>query len=274
MLDNLICLEQTPLKLCVDANLGGHIIEFSLDGANALASDAPEIGSTFWPSPQQAWDWPPPKTLDKAPYQVIQRAPTVELVSSVCDITGLQVSKTFTLNATQLVVDYTMANPGAKPLNFAPWEISRIEGGLTFYRSDEPPLGKSTGTAINAGGYVWHEYLPEQQEQNQKVFGNGSSGWLANANEGLLLVKQFAPLPEAAVAPGEAEVEIYGHGDSERPYIEVEQQGPYQVIAPGEKLHWQVTWRLFEIPGDINVELGNVQLPQWLESKLRSAEAG
>lgn len=272
MLEQLICLHEPPLKLCVDANLGGHVIEFSLNGTNALATDTPAIGSTFWPSPQQAWDWPPPPALDNAPYKVLQKTPAIQLMSSVCAITGLQLSKSFSLSAEELVVQYTMINPGDTELRYAPWEITRVGGGITFYRSDDPILDISSGSVIAEGGHVWHEYQPQLQQQNEKVFGNGSSGWLANAYNGLLLIKQFQPVPTADIAPGEAEVEIYGHGDEEQPYIEVEQQGRYQTIAPGEQVHWQVKWRLLTIPEELEVKVGNPQLLQLVEASLRDDE--
>lgn len=273
MSDNFICLQRASLKLCVDASMGGHIVEFSLAGDNALATRGPEIGSTFWPSPQQAWGWPPPEVLDKAPYSVNRREEGVELLSSVCDRTGLQLKKAFTLHADRLQVEYTMINPGGESLTYAPWEITRIPGGLTFYESTEGLLALSTGTAVVDGGYVWHRYLPERQEQNEKIFGNGSSGWLANVHKGLLLVKHFEPTPASAVAPGEAEIEIYAHGDARQPYIEVEQQGRYCTLAPSEQRQWQVTWYLSRLPAAVEPVAGNKLLPQRVKDLLRARSA-
>lgn len=261
MLDSLICLQEAPLKVCVDSNLGGHIVEFSLEGDNALATTGPEIGSTFWPSPQQAWGWPPPNTLDKAPYTVKQGGQPLILESAVCEITGLRVRKSYELSSTHMLVTYTMVNESDKPVSYAPWEITRIYGGLTFYKSDQAPLPVSTGTATELGGFIWHEYQPHNQEQHQKVFGNGSSGWLANAFNGLLLIKQFDPVPAPDVAPGEAEIEIYAHGDLQQPYIEMEQQGRYQTVAPGAEVQWQVRWHLYRLPKDVELKVGNKALP-------------
>lgn len=270
MLDSLICLQEAQLKVCVDANLGGHIIEFSLAGHNALATEGPEVGSTFWPSPQHAWGWPPPKALDKGLYDVVERKKHIELRSAVCERTGLQLKKTFILDAEGLQVDYTMINPGDEPLSFAPWEITRVYGGVTFYQSDEPPLALSTGTAVAKDGYIWHDYHPEMQEQNEKVYGNGSSGWLANAFSGLLLIKEFDPLDVSEVAPGEAEIEIYSHGDPQNAYIEIEQQGAYQRIPPHGQVQWRVRWHLYSLPKDLDVVVGNEKLPELVRALLGS----
>lgn len=256
------------LKVCVDGKLGGHIVEFSLAGDNALATEAPEIGSTFWPSPQQAWGWPPPNILDKAPYTFTEAQGSIQLLSAVCDVTGLQLKKTLTLTAGRLLVEYTMMNPGVKALHFAPWEITRIRGGVTFYQSDQAPLDLSTGTAVSRNGFVWHDYRPQAQAQNEKIFGNGSSGWLANACAGLLLIKEFQPVDSMDVAPGEAEVEIYGHGDAENPYIEMEQQGAYQTIAPMAQVNWLVTWHLHRLSPSVEVAVGSKDLPEIVKEVL------
>ena len=271
MLDGLLCLHQAPLKLCVDAAMGGHIVEFSFDGDNALITNAPEVGSTFWPSPQHAWGWPPPKTLDKAPYKVVKSKDHIEIVSDVCEVTGLQLSKSFHLESGRLLIEYEMRNPGDSPLQFAPWEITRIGGGLTFYQSTERPLALSTGTSVEVDGVVWHDYRPEMQEQNEKVFGNGSVGWLANAYQGLLFIKQFEPVNVEAVAQGEAEIEIYGHGDPQNAYVEVEQQGRYQVIPPLEKIKWQVQWLLAPIPEKIDSKVGSNKLVKLVKSMVNDS---
>jgi hypothetical protein len=246
MVNLLLLLEEGPYRVAVDANLGGHIIEYSINGRNALAVNKPEIGSTFWPSPQSAWGWPPPYILDKAPYSVAKNEGEILIESAVCQQTGLQVVKRFQLQQGRLTVTYRMYNHGNVAVQYAPWEISRIAGGVTFYAGMLEPLPQSTGHVEHINGAYWHNYRPEQQTHHEKVFANGSTGWLANLNEGLLLVKQFEPVPAELTAPGEAEVEIYGHGDKYHTYIEIEQQGVYDVIPPGESLEWQVIWHLTE----------------------------
>ena len=53
------------------ADKGGLITAWKLDGRNVLLATADSDsldGSTFWPSPQSDWDWPPPHAIDAAPY--------------------------------------------------------------------------------------------------------------------------------------------------------------------------------------------------------------
>lgn len=255
----LLFLEEGPYRVGVDPNLGGHVIEYSINGRNSLVENKPEVGSTFWPSPQSAWGWPPPYALDKGPYFVSQTEGEIVLISPVCQQTGLQVEKRFRLQAGRLVATYIMSNQGSVAVQYAPWEISRVEGGLTFYASMLAPLAQSTGQVRNIDGVYWHEYHPERQLQHEKVFANGSTGWLANLNKGLLLVKQFDPVAVELTAPGESEVEIYSHRDVFNSYIEIEQQGAYEVIPPGADMQWQVTWHLTEWKDD-SVQPGSTKL--------------
>lgn len=249
MLEGLVCLTEGDYRVCVDPNKGAHIVEYSVRGRNALHTQGPAIGSTFWPSPQEAWGWPPPKALDRGKYRVnSESANSIELTSEVCEQTGLQVRKQVSLFKNRMEVTYTMINASQASVSFAPWEISRIGGGVTFYKSVERPLPISTGPSQQAEGYVWHEYNVSNQTQNEKIFGNGSSGWVANAYKGLLLIKRFATVKPEKIAPGEAEVEIYGHGDPASPYIEMEQQGEFQQLKPGDHLDWSVTWFLRPLP--------------------------
>ena len=69
-------------------------------------------------------------------------------------------------------------------------------------------------------------------------------GWLAylNQEKGLLLVKQFEDLDKSQPAPDEAEIQVYVNRG--KTYIELESQGAYTTLQPGEELSWTVSWYL------------------------------
>lgn len=255
-------LQNERLRVAVDAARGGRITEFSLHGHNVLATDTPETGSTFWPSPQQAWHWPPPAQLDKAEYTCVAERNRLTLESRVCDKTQLRLVKTLVLEGIELRVNYTLLNCDRVARQWAPWEVTRVRGGISFYRAREPALALSSAQAPYLKGHVWHDYRPEQQNgAHQKIFGNASSGWLANAHDGYLLLKRFPAFTETqSAAPGEAEIEIYVHGDCAAAYIELEQQGPFEWIAPGASITWEVTWLLGELPADCDLSVGSDEL--------------
>jgi len=263
-------LKDGDLSLVVDPALGGHIVEFNYAGVNALAESRPEIGSTFWPSPQSDWDWPPPEVLHKSRYEINETGSEIKLQSQECPRTGLQLSKRFRLSNQVLHADYSMKNISDGELKVAPWEISRTYGGITFYQSEIMPDERSSSSAMYAHGCVWHHYQPENQVDHEKIFGNGSSGWLANVHRGLMLIKCFESVSEQEVAPGEAEVEIYSHGDTQEAYIEIEQQGRYQALAPGVSSNWSVQWVLVPLPGKIQIEMGNPELLELVVNTLQN----
>lgn len=260
MQSDIYSIEEGRFRLAVDAKLGAHLVEYSIDGRNSLATDRPEIGSTFWPSPQHAWGWPPPHTLDKAPYAAKREGNRLVFVSEVCPQTGLRLRKEFALRGGIMTARYRMTNASSNTVHFAPWEITRLMGGVTFYESDVEPLAQTTGGYLHEEGVVWHEYVPAVLTQHTKLFGVQSRGWLANACDDLLLVKRFAPLDVKDAAPSEAEIEIYAHCDVDNPYIEMEQQGRYQAIAPQASVDWEVDWLLARLPEEVEVLAGDPAL--------------
>lgn len=262
----LITLEHGPYLMVVDADNGARIIEFSFKGKNALTIKGPQIGSTFWPSPQHSWGWPPPPVLDSQPYEASAVENGWVLTSQVCPATGLVLSKVIRHADKGFSVEYRMHNPGTKSLEFAPWEITRVDGGLTFYKATTAPLVISSLPAVALGNSFWYEYKPAGFDNNLKLFANNSDGWLANVNNGLLLKKTFPRIVEGDIASQEAEVEVYAHGDPKNPYIEIEQQGRYGEIAPGETVSWVVGWELSELPKDLTASIGSSALLALAES--------
>ena len=89
-------------------------------------------------------------------------------------------------------------------------------------------------------------YAADSAEQNRKINANGK-GWYVFANEGLMLMKRFQDLEEGEEAPKEAEIQVYVNEG--KTFIELECQGPYTTLKPGESLHWSVRWYLMPMNG-------------------------
>lgn len=69
-------LQTGPLSITADASFGGRITHFCFNGQNQLIENCVQTGSTFWPSPQSMWQWPPPAVLDSEPYRLVPGANT------------------------------------------------------------------------------------------------------------------------------------------------------------------------------------------------------
>jgi len=102
-----------------------------------------------------------------------------------------------------------------------------------------------------------------------EVLCGGTHGFLAHTARGLIYIKSFTDVPPELRAPGEAEIEIYANNR----YVEVEVQGPYSVIDPGESVSWTVRWYLRKLPPDIVPFPGNAELLSFAAGVVRPSSS-
>jgi hypothetical protein len=208
------------------------------------------FGSTFWTSPQKEWNWPPVPEIDKGVYQVEEKDGHLIMTGEVSEKLKYRIRKDFSTDAKDgaIVITYSIINESGEVRKVAPWEITRVpnDGGLIFF--DAPldgitPAGLMTFEAKD--GAVW--YCTDEAPQNRKVNADGK-GWLAFANKGLLLIKKFDDLKADQPAPDEAEVQVYVNRG--KTYIELESQGAYTTLQPGQEAKYTVRWYLKPFDGD------------------------
>lgn len=220
---------------------------------------ADAVGSTFWPSPQ-TWPWPPPAEIDNGRYAVsIDARFAITLQGESNQHTSLKVGKVFSadLKREALAFEYTMTNTGPEPVKWAPWEITRMPAtGLAFWPTGGEPSGLQPMVSQAAAAHTWCD--PVRTAGEGKLFADGVGGYLAYVVGDRLLIKQFQDQSPSAMAPNEAEIELYVNPDHS--YIEVEQQGAYASIAPGQSLRWQVTWYVRKLPTGVVPRIGNQDL--------------
>lgn len=276
-------LEFDGLFFEVDANVGARIVTFALDGQNILTgpdAHAENYGSTLTLSPQNpsggavGSGWPPPAGLDTMPYQVSVEGEQVVMTSGATTVQGgtVQVTKRFTPDFVGggVQVEYVLANVGAAAVSWAPWEISRaLPDGITFFPTGDPTHRPKTELTLqDTGGWTWWPYdLADITKagvptHGGKIMADGSQGWLAHAAGGLLFVTRFMDIPVEQQAPGEAEISIY----ASRPtatvgaYVEIEPQGAFTTLQPGESLPWTVGWYLRALPEGADLVVGDPEL--------------
>jgi hypothetical protein len=232
------------------------------------ANYADAVGSTFWPSPQ-TWPWPPPAEIDNGKYSaVIADTGSITLDGESNPQTSLKVTKTFSadLQRDRLLLEYAMTNTGTEPVEWAPWEITRMPAtGLAFWPTGSEPWGLQPLANQAAQGHSWCD--PSKTEGEGKLFADGAGGYLGYLLGDRLLLKQFQDQPASAVAPGEAEIELYVNPDHD--YVEVENQGALARIAPGHTVRWQVTWYVRKLPANVVPSLGNPDLIAFVAQTLK-----
>ena len=251
--EDLYVVKTGDVAMTIDISKGGKIMSLKHKDQEVISqSRFPEsFGSTFWTSPQKEWNWPPVPEYDKMAYTVEERTDKkLSIRSQVSERLKYRIGKTFATDdkAGAIIVTYTIKNEADETRQVAPWEITRVPNGdgIIFF---DAPLDGITPAGLMAfaeqDGAVW--YKTDEAPQNRKVNADGR-GWLAYSVGGLLLIKQFDDLNAEAPAPGEAEIQVYvNRGNS---YIELESQGAYTTLAPGEQLSWTVRWMLVSVDGE------------------------
>lgn len=273
--DGRYVLELPNTELEVDPRLGGRVTAFTYDGQNVLAG--PEVtgsdvnwGATFWPSPQSAWGWPPTAEIDSAPYSVqvlgdelVLTTPEAARSSSV----KLSLIKRFRTDASAgaFELEYVLKNEDSVPKRWAPWQISRVgPRGLTFFPTGSAAVRDELSTTL-AAGMTWYRHVPGDlppPPDGKKLCADAGAPWLAHVKDGLLFLKTFPEVAPERAAPLEGEVEIYGA----RAYVEIEPQGEYTELAPGESLEWTVRWYLRPLPEGVQDEVGDPGLVRLVQS--------
>lgn len=274
-------LEHGNVVMVVTPNQGGRILSFTVAGSETLVQEgeAPEHGSTFWPSPQN-WGWPPATDIaeiDPNPYAAVMEPQRLILTSDNNPFLGAVVTKTFGPAASRagvlgFAVTYTIQNTSASEITCAGWEISRAKRGVVFYPEGQGGL-LETSTLIpqSALGHAWYTYDAVGLEEVPKIYADGGGGWLAWAAHGLegdgtLVVKSFADVLPGSFAMGEAEIEIYA--DPSGDYMEVEQQGPLTMLQAGQILSWRVEWYGAPVPASLAVQNGSHALLDLVQTTL------
>jgi hypothetical protein len=255
---------------------GARIIDVHLTGGMNLLTPASvdpnglNYGSTFWPSPQ-SWAWPPTNSIpqiNNLAYTATVENNSVLFVGQNAATFGASVMKRFTAQLAQNVVtaDYALIATAAGKM-FAPWEITRVyKRGLTFWPTGTAPRAGTQfpiAPTMDAAGCTWHQ-APTANGTDQKLFANGTGGWLAHVDGDVVIVKKFPDIMASQAAPNEDEIEVYVAGMAN--YIEVEQQGAYQAVAMGSMLTWQVTWIVRRLPAGVTATVGNQQLVSFVQS--------
>ena len=273
--DETYAVTAGDVTMTVDAAHGGKILSFKLGELEVIAqNEAPapapapadgqprrrfffnpnSYGSTFWTSPQAEWNWPPVPEYDSLPYTAqIGEGPIKFAGSNMHAIIlegqvskyGYRIRKTITTDPADpaIVVIYSIINESGETRKVAPWEITRVPNG-GFLEFEATPEGVTPADLMKVSFDEGKATLEvDVADQNRKINVDGK-GWLKFRDKGLVMTKRFADIAPADAAPGEAEIQVYI--DARKSFVEIEAQGPYTELAPGEKLDWAVRWNLAE----------------------------
>lgn len=263
----------------IDPTVGGRITSLSIDGESFLTDSTINDfnwGSTFWPSPQSEWNWPPSAEIDNKPYTVTLENNEVKMESQKDPKTGLVVTKEFSGSKKNgfYTLKYTLTNQSDSSQKVAPWEITRVKiNGFTFFPMGE---GERTGGLIplttETDGICWFTYdlanLPKKGDR--QLYSDGHEGWVAEVNGNFILIKRFQDVPFDRIAPKEGEIELYTSPIVQNQgYVEIENQGAYEELEVGQSSTWEVNWYLKRLPAEIEAKAGNPKLVSYVRSLIK-----
>ena len=243
--DSKYSISVGDVSMTVDASAGAKILSFQYKGKEVLSQlQRPNaFGSTFWTSPQVEWNWPPVPEYDTRHFTAEQRNGALVLTGQESPRFHYRIRKEFRPDPSDnaIVVTYSIINEASVERKVAPWEISRVPSdGVIFFDATPgtiTPIGLLPVTFENEGSW----YQVDEARANRKINADGA-GWYAYANDGLLLVKRFPDIDPTQPAPKESEIQVYVNAG--KTFIELEAQGPYTSVKPGQALTWSVRWYL------------------------------
>lgn len=272
-----IQVQKTVLE--IDPTTGGRITSLTLGGKNFLTDSSVNnfnYGSTFWLSPQSDWNWPPSSEIDNKPYSAKIKKGQLIMTSLKDEKTGIIVTKAFKGDSKtgSFVLKYTITNHSVNPQKVAPWEVTRVHtNGLAFFPiGTEDIRGGLATLIITKDGIAWFPYKAEKLplEGDRQIYTDGSGGWLSQINNNVLLIQQFSDISAEKTAPKEGEIELYTSpvklGKS---YVEIEHQGEYKQLAPGESSTWEVRWYLRKLPNNVEGLIGSSSVVSYVEKLIK-----
>jgi hypothetical protein len=208
------------------------VVRLSLDGKNALIA----------PEPRPA-------------------AYTAELEGSTLVLKAAAdgVTKRFRLDTARRSVEvtYTLVNATTGPLRAGALDFHRVPsaGGLTFFPGTPKLLPGSTLQLNVWKPIVWFVHDQTRDTAMVEASVESSEGWVASANDGLILVKVVTDAAKPVISIASA----YEASTKLRPWVEVGQRTQFE-LAPGGTATSTVRFFLRRIPTSIIAKSGNQEL--------------
>ncbi len=251
---------------------GGRIVSFRFEEKEMLTQQNESViyGSTLWTSPQSGWGWPPFDVLDNQDYSVEWNGGTLKMISNPDSKSGFQFEKSWKVNNDHSIqIEYLIRNITNSSKSVGAWEVTRVPcGGLVFFPegSNEKLPESALKPDLDQEGVQWVLIDRKPISEHQKLFATAQEGWLAYSLNGLLFIKKFPDTKPEDYAPEQGEVEVFINKD--KSYTELENQGAYCLLNPGETIKYKVTWELVPIPETVKNEVGSQQLVNFTKKQI------
>lgn len=291
-------------------NMGALVTSFRLNGKDLILAE-PSVesgmqGSTFWPSPQSLWSWPPPPTIGGGwewngddgraaqgggsyDAQANDAKKEVVFTSQPDPKLGIRVKKRFSIDEERkaVVLRYIIERVGgsngtnsSKTMKLAAWEKTNVpKGAFIFWRhgksekitridnvADKHERHAKKTLTPDGDVFAFDHSADDVHSNGTKIVTNTTSNFIASVLDKTLFVKVFQSVPMNQAAPGEGDVAVFA-----RPgFASMETQGAYQEISEGKPLSYVVCWYARSLPPDAKAVKGDKALMAAVDSIVKT----
>jgi len=242
---------------------------------NAAAGMKSYYGHIIWPGPQSGWwsnqelnperkaanaAWPPDPYLIYPPYKVIElTATSLVLEGPPSPVSGIRLTKKYSLSASQLVIEVSMTNTSSGPVSWDIWSNARFEGSTRFFVPHcENGILKITGQENERSGRLDSLLIdgaftflsappgPGQKQRAGKAFLHPEKGRIVAVRDKTMLVISFDFVEKDLIHPDQGFVEIYKmiSETGSRDLLELEHHSAFKTLQPGESFTVSEKWAL------------------------------
>lgn len=299
--NKVLYIENEGLKAGILTDVGGRLVFLGKQGGvNLLKSDTTRWleseaerphpspfsefkaydGHIIWPGPQTEWwlhqevnperrddgaIWPPDPYLVHAPYQVVShRKNSITLAGPHSPVSGITLTKTYSLSGNRLHIKTSMRNTSDGPVEWDLWSNARFEGNTDFFvpqcedgiqriaTEDSETSGRLDGQLID-GAFTFLPHAPEKEQIRRyaKAYLHPEQGRIVAVREDLMLIMDFKKVPPDQIHPDQAFVEIYKQitRDGKDDLLELEHHSAHVTLQPGENHTLSETWSIYDYHG-------------------------
>lgn len=297
-----IDLSSEAIKLELTPNIGGRLLSVALKhgdnflkvGESVVSEPDPYVAPTvgnigylaqeIWVGPQSQWwqqqrvnaeraaehaNWPPDPYLILATNKLLSAsAQQVVLQSPASPVTGLQLTKTYRLDADNpngFFIDVSARNFRDSSVAWDIWFNLRTAPQTQVY----VPVDKETDVRVDqlvdeTYGPITFNHSDKLFHLNKatlaagktgvkgKVFIQPAKGWMAGFQKHQVLIVKFALAPLTAIHPEQGQVEFYWDFQPALPQeglLEMELHTPYRTLQPDETMAASQHWILLPYTG-------------------------
>lgn len=284
--DNLIEIRNDATEVILEPNMGGRVLSYKLNGVEILYQDPAQAG--LHPTREVSVHRIAGGRFDVGPTFALPQHNTIwqcawtgeitgefsaRLTSQIDPDLGIQLVREFTLcpDSSKLDCKQTIINHNDVPFRGCFWSRTFAKGGGVSLAPVVTDSYFPKGYALNLDPRGGYQFLPQPEAairvrdnileiftepSDPKSICHLSEGWLGYISpDDLLFLKTFPFDPEWRYADPPQHHASFWHLKDE--IVEIEPNGPQEIIPPGGKASFTETWHLipFKLPSDKQVDL-------------------